>query len=97
MLDQSNIDQLNLLQQEIPALFHTLIAIMQYEETCRFLPGDVAALVRHILKIRENLFRQAPRRRSTDYVEWEDRTKEHPTMFYPHWPIFRWPKSYLVR
>ena len=83
-MDQTNLHQLNLLREEVPALFCVLIEIMQFEGTCRFLPHDVAAIVSRLLTIWRNLFENALRRRSSDYIEWEDRDEEHPSMFYPH-------------
>ena len=31
------------------------------------------------------------------YADWEDPNKEHQSQYYPHWPIFRYPKKYEVR
>ena len=46
--DHSNIDRLNLLKEEVPALFEILNGIMEFEQSCQSLPLDVADLVRHV-------------------------------------------------
>ena len=30
-------------------------------------------------------------------VKWESPSELHPTQHYPNWPIFRYPKKYVVR
>ena len=73
------------------------MGIMKFEQSCRSLPLDVANLVRRLVTIRTNLFQIAPRREASDYIEWPDRDVEHPSMFYPNWPLFRYPKDYDIR
>ena len=97
MWDHSNIDQLNRLQDEVPALFDDIMGIMMFERSCRYLPPDVGNLVRLLVTKRINLFENAPRRQASDYIRWEDPEKEHPSQFYPNWPVYRYPKEYNVR
>ena len=97
LLDQTNIHRLNHLSEEVPALFGHLVVILRYEQSCRSLPQDVADLVRRLVTVRNQLFQNATPRSASNYIGWPDRDKEHPSMFYPQWPLYRYPKEYSVR
>ena len=86
-----------LLQKELPVLWDFLIQILKIDVTSRWLPRDLASILREMLTIRESIFDLAPHRNSTQYVDWPDRSKEHPTMHYPNWPIFRYLSNYNIR
>ena len=55
------------------------------------------AIISKLIWIRRNTFLTAAVRSDDDYVEWENQEQEHSTMFYPNWPIWRYPKKYEVR
>ena len=57
----------------------------------------MANIVSKLIYIRRNSFLSAAVRSADDYVDWENVEKEHCTMFYPNWPIWRHPKKYEVR
>ena len=81
---------------ELPALWPNLIDILHLEKT-NFLPDDVVAIILKLIWIRRSTFLTAAVRAPDDYVEWENKDEEHSTMFYPNWPIWRYPKKYEVR
>ena len=81
---------------ELPALWPNLIDILNLEKS-NFLPDDVGAIVLKLIWIRRNTFITAAVRAPDDYVEWENKEQEHSTMFYPNWPIWRYPKKYEVQ
>ena len=60
-------------------------------------PDELSEIVKKLILIRRNTFLTATVRSDTDYIQWEDTTKEHNTMYYPNWPIWRYPKKYEVR
>ena len=82
--------------EELPALWPNIIEILHLEKSV-YLPDDVSAIIIELIKIRKKTFSTAAVRSPDDYVEWEDIEVEHPTQFYPNWPIWRYPKKYVVR
>ena len=80
----------------MPALWPNLLNIIFIEKT-NFLPGDVAEIVKKLIVIRRTTFLTAAARSPDEYIEWEDKEEENSTMFYPNWPIWRYPKKYEVR
>ena len=62
-----------------------------------YAPNDLTLIILQLVKIRRDTFLTAATRSDDDYIDWEDPEKEHPTQFYPNWPIFRFPKKYIVR
>ena len=76
--------------------FYILITNYFLSEKKSFLPNDIAAIVRKMIEIRLLTFTEAKVRDDEDYRSWQDRNVEHPTMFYPYFPLFRHPKSYCV-
>lgn len=91
-----NSDKLKQVTEELPALWPNLIDILNLEKTS-YLPEDVSNIILKLIDIRKNTFLTAAVRSSDDYVDWEDKEEEHPTQFYPNWPIWRFPKKYVVR
>ena len=89
------IEKLELLQREMPALWPILTRILDLEGT-KYLPRDVSRVVLILLHIRTMTFRNAAARNDEDYKDWPEPAEEHPTMFYPEFPIFRFPKLYTV-
>ena len=81
---------------ELPALWPNLIDILNLEKS-NFLPDDVGAIVLKLIWIRRNTFIPAAVCASDDYVKWGNKEQEHSTMFYPNWPIWRYPKKYEVQ
>ena len=49
-----------------------------------------------LLHIRTMTFHNAAARNDEDYIDWPEPAEDHPTMFYPEFPIFRFPKLYKV-
>ena len=80
----------------MPALWPNLVDIFNMEHTV-YLPEDVSRIILKLIEIRKSTFRNAATRSTEDYIDWEDPATEHPTQFYPNWPIFRYPKKYIVR
>ena len=78
----------------MPALWPNRLNILEKTD---FLPGDVAKIVKKLIVIRRSTFFTAAARSPDEYIEWEDKEEEHSTMFYPNWPIWRYPKKYEVR
>ena len=89
------IEKLELLQREMPALWPILTRILDLEGT-KYLPRDVSRVVLILLHIRTMTFRNAAARNDEDYKDWPEPAEDHPTMFYPEFPIFRFPKLYTV-
>ena len=83
-------------KEEMPALWPNLVDILNLEHTV-YLPEDVSRIILKLIEIRKSTFRNAATRSTEDYIDWEDLATEHPTEFYPNWPIFRYPKKYIVR
>ena len=65
-----------------------------FEQNSEYLPQDVSRIVKKIVEMRINIVETAPHRTQADYVLWPDRGEEHPTQFYPGWPLWRYPKKY---
>ena len=82
--------------EELPALWSNLINILNLENS-DYLPEDISGIILKLIDIRKNTFLTAAERSEDDYVEWEDPEKEHPTQYYPNWPIWRYPNKYEVR
>ena len=85
-----------LMAEELPALWPNVLGILFLEKAV-YLPDDVANIVSKLIYIRRNSFLSAAVRSADDYVDWENVEKEHCTMFYPNWPIWRHPKKYEER
>ena len=83
-------------KEEMPALWPNLVDILNLEHTV-YLPEDVSRIILKLIEIRKSTFINAATRSTEDYIDWEDPDSEHPTQFYPNWPIFRYPKKYIVR
>ena len=82
--------------EELPALWPNLFNILNLENS-DYLPEDISGNFLKLIDIRKNTFLTAAERSEDDYVEWEDPEKEHPTQYYPNWPIWRYPNKYEVR
>lgn len=95
-LSALNQDKVHLITKELPALWPNLMDILEIEKT-QFLPIDVSNILIKMIDIRRNTFRNAAERTNADYIPWTSPDEEHPTSFYPQWPIFRHPKKYEVR
>ena len=66
------------------------------EQKLRFLPKDVARIIMHLVTVRNRTFRQAEKRKTSDYTEW-DEASDHPTAYYPDFPPRIYPQRYFVR
>ena len=89
-------DKVLILQKELPVLWSYVSHILMIEVTQRWLPHDFAELIKKLIEIREETFNNAPHRYQSQYFDWPDRSKEHPTMFYPNWPIIRYLSNYKI-
>ena len=92
----ANSDKQKIISSELPALWPNMLDILNLEKK-NFLPADISSIFLKLIQIRKNTFVNAAERSSDDYVDWEDPNKEHQSQYYPHWPIFRYPKKYEVR
>ena len=90
------VERQKLVAEELPALWPNLLEILNLEKT-DFLPDDVSEIVLKLIQIRTDTFLKAAVRSPDDYVDWTSPNEEHPTQYYPNWPIFRYPKKYVVR
>ena len=88
-------EKLDFMQSQLPCFWPILIDILDLEGT-RYLPDDVRSIVLKLTEIRRNTFRNSTERQDTDYVDWNSPEEDHPTQFYPEFPIFRYPKRYTV-
>ena len=91
----NEVDKLDFLQHQLPAFWPMLTNILDLEGR-KYLPPDVCRIVVKIIQIRRNTFRNAAARNDNDYTDWQSPEEEHPTQFYPEFPIFRYPKVYTV-
>ena len=92
----SEIAQVTRLKKEIPVFWTILSDILKIETSHHWLPHDVSQIVRAVIVIRRNMFVGAELRFEHNYKKWPKRKGEHPTQFYPNWPICRYPKKYKV-
>ena len=91
--DIENIEELRLMQEQIPVLWTILDDICLFEgET--YLPRTVSGIVLKLLDIRKNTFINAAKRNEIQYVPYEG--GEHPTMCYPNNKLKEYPKKYKV-
>ena len=86
---------LSLLREEIPPFLQILEDIRK-EEKSNFLPPDVSSIVLSLLRIRDRTFSFAEKRSTTDYTEW-DEPGDHPTSYYPDFPLRSYPQTYQTR
>ena len=82
--------------EELPALWPNIVDLLNVEKS-NYLPDDVSPIILKLIEIRKKTFLTAAVRCDDDYIEWENIEKEHPTQYYPNWPIWRYPKKYVVR
>ena len=92
----ATVERQKLVAEELPALWPNLLEILHLEKT-DFLPDDVSEIVLKLIQIRTDTFLKAAVRSPDDYVDWTSPNDEHPTQYYPNWPIFRYPQKYVVR
>ena len=64
----AEIDNINTLRSETPALSLALTEILKYESNYQFLPQDVCEILKKLVEIRDELFEKAPHRSSSDYI-----------------------------
>ena len=87
--------QLQLIAEELPAIWPNLMDIMEIE-CSEFLPPDMSNIILQMIYIRRKTFENAAQRNDDDYTSWPSPEDDHPTQCYPAWPIFRYPKKYDV-
>ena len=92
----ANQNDLVLITKELPALWPNILEIVNLEKS-EYLPQDMSRIILKMIQIRRNTFRNSAERLDEDYIHWESPEEEHPTAFYPQWPIFWHPKKYNVR
>ena len=84
--------QLKSIEDSFPAIWPDLDKICHLEDQL-YLPRALSAIILKLLDIRDEMFRTAAQRQSSDYVKWPA-YKEHPTMCYPALPLWRFPSKY---
>ena len=89
-------EKLSQISEELPAFWPNLLHIMDLEGT-KFLPEDISTIVLKLIEIRRDIFLNAPFRNESDYPKWENPSEEHPSQYYPNWPLFRHPKEYNIK
>ena len=92
--DIENWQYLKIVAEEMPPLWLMLVKILDYEKTS-YLPLDVANIVEHLIRVREEIFTKCLVDNS-GRIPWEDPLREHCTMFYPAFPMEFYPRRYLV-
>ena len=83
----ANQNDLVLITKELPALWPNILEIVNLEKS-EYLPQDMSRIILKMIQIRRNTFRNSAERLDEDYIHWESPEEEHPTAFYPQWPIF---------
>ena len=91
----SHSQQLNILTNELPALWPQLVDICNLENS-NFLPRDIAKIVLILLAIRNNTFKNSPQRFAEDYIRYESEFNEDPTQYYPMHKLLTFPKLYNI-
>ena len=64
----TEIDRINELRKEVPALFNALSDILKIEPS-QYLHRDIRNILRKLVKIRVECVEQAPNRHRSDYIE----------------------------
>ena len=86
-----------LVMSELPALWPDLQEILNVEGSL-FLPPEVSAILKKLIKIRNGIYVNSPNRYDEDVYDYPwDELSEHPTQFYPNWKILNYLKKYNVR
>ena len=62
------LQNLNIVKKELPPFWMDLESILKFEPSSRFLPADVANIVKKMLQIRVDIFENSVQRRNTDYI-----------------------------
>jgi hypothetical protein len=91
--DIENIEELCLLQEQIPVLWSILDDICTLDRSS-YLPREIAVIVLQLLDIRQKTFINATKRDEVEYLPYVGR--EHPTMCYPNNKLKEYPKKYKV-
>ena len=82
------------MKRELPVIWMIIRDIFEIESQT-WLPRDVEQILLKIVHIRRYIFMNSAERFSSDYSNFPV-GEENPLMFYPNWPIFRYPKKYQV-
>jgi hypothetical protein len=88
-------EEMLIVQKDLPVFWNILLEILTYENL-EYLPDDISKVVRDLLRVRNNTFAKAATRTKESYFDWEDQSREHPTSYYPAFPILTYPKQYQV-
>ena len=95
----SNMEKLRIVENELPALWSSLLQILTLEKEDKYPPSDVASIVLELIKMRKEVFNNATKRNDdgSDYFYWDDDAEQHPLMFYPNWKVKKYPSNYNIK
>ena len=89
-------DQVDIVEKDFPTFWESMKEILIYEKHLRFLPRDVAQIVKKLVEIRMSTFSESAKRYDENYFDYSD-TKELSTQCYMNWPPLRHPAEYNIR
>ena len=69
--------------------------IMSLENSLMFLPSDVSAIVKSLIKIRIDMYEKSSTRQPENYFEYPE--EECSTQYYPNWKLNRFPSEYNIK
>ena len=92
--DQS--EQVDIVEKDFPSFWTSIKEILAHEKHLRFLPKDVSEIVKSLVEIRMNTFRDSAKRYDNNYYDYND-TNEISTQCYMNWPILKYPSEYNIR
>ena len=92
--DQS--DQVDIVEKDFPTFWESMKEILCYDKHLRFLPDDVAQIVKKLVEIRISTFNESAKRYDENYFNYSD-TKELSTQCCMNWPPLRHPAEYNIR
>ena len=94
----TNMEKLSIVQNELPALWSSLLQILILEKEDKYLPSDVASIVLELIRMRREIYNNAIKRKEdgSDYFSWDDE-EQHPLMFYPNWRVKKYPSNYNIK
>ena len=84
-----NLNRLQIVEREIPALWSSLKNILKLEKRSNYLPKDVASVVLELISIWKNIFINAAERSDDQYFWYPEDAGELPTQCYPNWDVIR--------
>ena len=89
-------DKVDIVEKDFPTFWESMKDIMSYEKHLRFLPKDVANIIKILVEIRMSTFSNSAKRFDENYYAYTD-TKEPSTECYMNWPPLKHPSEYNIR